>query len=91
MVDFLLTFALSLFPTFFKILIAVRKGNIDAMEKALWEEELSLHAVDPAVAESAVLRQRQVDWKYRSDKTGHAYAMLSAQYPFVAAVQPELK
>jgi hypothetical protein len=69
----------------------VRKGNIDAMEKALWEEELSLHAVDTAVAESAVLRQRQVDWKYRADKQGHAYAMLSAQYPFVATVVSELK
>ena len=64
----------------------MRKSNIDAMEKALWEEELALHAVDPAVAEASVLRQRQVDWKYRSDRKGHAYAMLSAQYPFVATI-----
>ena len=64
----------------------MRKGNLDAAEKALWEEELALHAVDPAVAEAAVLRQRQVDWKYRSDQKGHAYAMLSAQYPFTATI-----
>ena len=47
---------------------------------------LALHAVDTAVAEASVLRQRQVDWKYRSDPKGHAYAMLSANYPFVATI-----
>jgi hypothetical protein len=67
----------------------VRKGNIDAAEKAMWEEELALHAVDTAVAEAAVLRQRQVDWKYRSDPRGHAYAMLSAQYPFIATISKD--
>ncbi len=67
--------------------LAVRKGNLDAMEKAMWEEELALHSVDTAVAEASVLRQRQVDWKFRSDPKGHAYAMLSAQYPFVATIK----
>ncbi len=65
----------------------MRKGNLDAMEKAMWEEELALHSVDTAVAEASVLRQRQVDWKFRSDPKGHAYAMLSAQYPFVATIK----
>jgi hypothetical protein len=67
----------------------LRKANIDAAEKAMWEEELALHAVDTAVAEAAVLRQRQVDWKYRSDPRGHAYAMLSAQYPFIATISKD--
>ena len=65
----------------------VRKANIDAAEKAMWEEELALHTVDTGVAEAAVLRQREVDWKFRSDLTGHARAMMQQLYPFVATIK----
>ena len=64
----------------------VRKANIDAAERAMWEEELALHTVDTGVAEAAVLRQREVDWKYRSDLAGHARAMMTQLYPFVATL-----
>ena len=68
---------------------AVRKSNIDAAEKAMWEEELALHALETPVAENAVLRQRNVDWKFRSDTAGHAHAMMEQLYPFVAKVRAE--
>lgn len=71
----------------------MRKANIDAAERAMWEEELALHTVDTGVAEAAVLRQREVDWKYRSDLAGHARAMMTQLYPFVASIkaEPQLK
>ena len=52
----------------------------------MWEEELALHLLDTSVAESAVLRQRNVDWKFRSDNAGHAKAMQEQLYPFVARI-----
>jgi hypothetical protein len=57
----------------------------------MWEEELGLHGIDTAVAESSVLRQRLVDWKFRSDPAGHADAMMKQLYPFVASIKKEMK
>ena len=55
----------------------------------MWEEELALHALETPVAENAVLRQRNIDWKFRSDTAGHAHAMMEQLYPFVAKVRAE--
>ena len=57
----------------------------------MWEEELALHLLETPVAESAVLRQRNVDWKNRSDPAGHAQAMMEQLYPFVAKVRGTLR
>ena len=48
------------------------------------EQELSLHAVEPSTAESAVLRQRTIDWQYRSQPAAHAKEMHKILMPFVA-------
>lgn len=53
----------------------------------MWEEELALHLLETPVAESAVLRQRNVDWYHRSDPAGHGRAMMEQLYPFVAKVR----
>lgn len=61
-----------------------RKANIEAAEKAMWDEELAAHAVDTAVAEAAVLRQRTLDWKNRQDFQAHSDAMERMHFPFNA-------
>jgi len=61
-----------------------RKANVAAAEKALWDEELALHAVDLTVAEASVLRQRTVDWTFRSQPAAHAKVMHQQMMPFVA-------
>jgi hypothetical protein len=53
----------------------------------MWNEELALHVVDPLVAENAVLRQREIDWKYRQQPGAHARAMMEMQFPFVGKVR----
>ncbi len=86
-----------------------RKANIEAAEKAFWNEELALHQLDAvrtaqcvraplsapltslppsqAVAEKAVLRQRTLDWKLRTDPVGHGKEMEKMLYPFAAKMQ----
>ena len=63
---------------------ALRKANVAAAEKAMWDEELALHSVEPAVAEASVLRQRMIDWQYRSQPAAHAKVMHKQLMPFVA-------
>ena len=107
-----------------------RKANIEAAEKAFWNEELALHQLDAvrtrsgrlpvrgassrpellgrlvltrlpstttpppphphpsqAVAEKAVLRQRTLDWKLRTDPVAHGKEMEKMLYPFAAKMQ----
>ena len=64
---------------------AVRKANIAAMEKTLWEEELSMHAgPDAKQAEASVYRQRKLDWEFRENPGGYVYAMAQMKFPFIA-------
>lgn len=62
----------------------LRKANIAAAEKALWDEELALHAVDTRAAESSVQRQRLIDWQFRSQPAAHAKIMHKQMMTFVA-------
>lgn len=64
-----------------------RKANIETAEKAMWDEELALHAVDPRVAEAAVYRQRELDWKFRAQPGAHARAMMEMQFPFIGKMR----
>ena len=76
---------------------AVRKSNIAAAEKSLWEEELGLHGgPDAKQAEASVFRQRKLDWDLRENPGGYVYAMAQMKFPFVAtpeqgAAAPQLK
>ena len=47
-------------------------------------QELALHAVDTHVAEASVLRQRTIDWQFRSQPAAHAKVMHKQLFPFVA-------
>lgn len=64
---------------------AARKANVAAAETALWDEELALHAPDAAVAETSVLQQRQLEWRFRENPAGWATVMAHYKFPFVPA------
>ena len=64
-----------------------RRANVAAAEKSMWEEELSLHAVNTTEAEDAVFRQRTVDWEFRNDQEGYANLMQALAFPFRVALQ----
>jgi hypothetical protein len=66
-----------------------RRANVAAAERAMWEEELSLHSVNVAEAEQGVFRQRVIDWTFRQDEAGFAQAMAAYSFPF--RVRSDLK
>ena len=59
-----------------------RKANIEATERALWDDELAVHSINVAEAEQGVFRQRAVDWMFRSDPAGFAKVMTTFSFPF---------
>jgi hypothetical protein len=56
----------------------------------MWDEELSLHAINVSEAESAVYRQRVVDWTFRSDQAGYAKVMQALSFPFRVSANTKL-
>lgn len=62
-----------------------RKANINAAERAMWNDELSIHTVDVAEAEKSVHRQRVIEHELRSKPEDFAQLMLTHRFPFRAA------
>ena len=73
---------------------SARKANVAASELSMWDDELSLHAPDAAVAEESVLRQRTLEWRLRERPSEWQTVVQAYKFPFLPSqlkVQPELK
>lgn len=59
---------------------------MEASERGMWDEELSLHAADNLEAERSVFRQRTLEWEMRQKPEEYNRVMLTHRFPFRVGV-----